>query len=35
VALGALDLARQEFPEGLPNSEIRSLDEPLMGGSGM
>lgn len=35
VALGALDLARQEFPDGLPNSEIRSLDEPLMGGSGM
>ena len=35
VALGALDLARQEFPEGLPNSDIRALDEPLMGGPGM
>ena len=35
VALGALDIARQDFPEGLPNSDIRALDEPLMGGPGM
>ncbi len=30
VALGGLELAKEEFPEGLPNSEIRALDEPLM-----
>ena len=35
VALEALAIARQDFPEGLPNSEIRALDEPLMGGPGM
>ncbi len=35
VALGALDIAKQDFPEGLPNSDIRALDEPLMGGPGM
>ena len=35
VALAAIDLARQDFPNGLPNSDIRALDEPLMGGLGM
>ncbi len=34
VAVAAIDLARQEFPEGLPNSDIRALNEPLMGGAG-
>ena len=34
VAVAAIDLARQEFPEGLPNSDIRALNEPLIGGSG-
>lgn len=32
VACDALALARSEFPHGLPNSEIRSMDEPLLGG---
>ena len=31
VAIAALDLVKQEFPEGLPNSDIRALDEPLLG----
>ncbi|MCP5117645.1 MAG: AMP nucleosidase, partial [bacterium] len=31
VAIAALELVKQEFPEGLPNSDIRALDEPLMG----
>ena len=35
VTLSALELAKQDFPDGLPNSEIRALDEPLMGGAGM
>lgn len=35
VALGALELAKQDFPEGLPTSDIRALDEPLMGGPAM
>jgi len=34
VAIAATELARQEFPEGLLNSDIRALDEPLMGGPG-
>jgi AMP nucleosidase len=33
VALAAIDSARQDFPDGLPNSDIRALDEPLMGGT--
>ena len=32
VACDALALARAEFPDGLPNSEIRAMDEPLLGG---
>ena len=35
VAIAAIELAKQEFPDGLPNSDIRALDEPLMGGPGM
>jgi len=32
VAVSAIKLARQDFPDGLPNSDIRAMDEPLMGG---
>ena len=35
IAIAAIELAKQEFPDGLPNSDIRALDEPLMGGPGM
>jgi AMP nucleosidase len=35
VATAAMELAKQEFPDGLPNSDIRAPDEPLMGGTGM
>jgi AMP nucleosidase len=34
VAMEAVELAKQDFPQGLPNSDIRALDEPLMGGPG-
>ena len=34
VALAAIDLARREFPDGLPNSDIRALNEPLIGAAG-
>jgi AMP nucleosidase len=34
VALAALKLAKGDFPDGLPNADIRALDEPLMGGPG-
>jgi hypothetical protein len=29
VAVAAIELARQDFPGGLPNSDIRALDDPL------
>jgi AMP nucleosidase len=32
VAIEAIDLARKEYPEGLLNSDLRALDEPLIGG---
>ncbi|MEM8733375.1 MAG: AMP nucleosidase [Planctomycetota bacterium] len=32
VACDAIALARHDYPDGLPNSEIRSMDEPLLGG---
>lgn len=32
VACAAIALARKEYPDGLPNSDIRAMDEPLMGG---
>ena len=35
VAVSAIELARQDFPDGLPNSDIRAMDEPLMGGPGI
>jgi len=31
IAVSAIEMARQDFPEGLPNSDIRAMDEPLMG----
>jgi len=34
VAMAAIERAKQDFPGGLPNSDIRALDEPLMGGPG-
>jgi len=32
VATAAIELAKRHYPDGLPNSDIRALDEPLMGG---
>lgn len=32
VALEALDKVRSGFPGGIPNGDLRSLDEPLLGG---
>ncbi|MFK7734719.1 MAG: AMP nucleosidase [Pirellulaceae bacterium] len=32
VACEALSLARNEYPGGLPNSDIRAMEEPLLGG---
>ena len=32
IAEAAILLAREEFPDGLPNSDLRALDEPLLGG---
>jgi AMP nucleosidase len=34
VAITAIELAKKNYPNGLPNSDIRALDEPLMGGPG-
>ncbi len=31
VVIRAIELTRERYPEGLPNSEIRALDEPLLG----
>ncbi|HLM63116.1 MAG TPA: hypothetical protein VK306_02370 [Acidimicrobiales bacterium] len=31
VALGAIDRVRATFPEGIPNTDVRSADEPLLG----
>ena len=31
IALDALDRVRDEHPDGLPGSEVRSADEPLLG----
>lgn len=35
VAIAAIELGKRDFPDGLPNSDIRALDEPLIGGAGM
>jgi AMP nucleosidase len=32
IAHAAVHMARTEYPEGLPNSDLRALDEPLIGG---
>ncbi|MEZ6134401.1 MAG: AMP nucleosidase [Pirellulaceae bacterium] len=32
IAEAALMLARGEYPDGLPNSDLRAMDEPLLGG---
>ncbi|WP_218040128.1 AMP nucleosidase [Actinomadura sp. WMMB 499] len=31
IALSALDRVRREYPDGLPNQELRAADEPLLG----
>jgi AMP nucleosidase len=32
LACAAMDMARSEYPDGLPNSDLRAMDEPLLGG---
>jgi len=32
AACAAIAMARTEYPEGLPNSDLRAMDEPLLGG---
>lgn len=32
IVLEALDICKENFPEGLPNASIRTMNEPLMGG---
>ncbi len=32
IATSAIGLIKEEFPEGLPNSDIRAWEEPLLGG---
>lgn len=34
VATAAINLVKQDFPDGLPNSDIRAPEEPLLGGPG-
>jgi AMP nucleosidase len=34
IALEAVDTLRRTFPKGIPNEDIRALDEPLIGGPG-
>jgi AMP nucleosidase len=34
VAVAAIELGKQDYPEGLPNTDIRAVDEPLIGGAG-
>jgi AMP nucleosidase len=33
MVIEALDLSKTHYPEGLPNSSIRAINEPLMGGA--
>lgn len=35
VAIEAIEHAKRDFPDGLPTSDLRALDEPLLGGSGL
>lgn len=32
IACAALEMARHEYPDGIPNSDLRAMDEPLLGG---
>ena len=32
IACDALGMARHEYPDGIPNSDLRAMDEPLLGG---
>ena len=32
VAIAAVDEVRLRYPDGLPNADLRSTDEPLIGG---
>ncbi|HLR33145.1 MAG TPA: hypothetical protein VK074_11690, partial [Fodinibius sp.] len=32
IVIEALDICKQNYPEGLPNASIRATNEPLMGG---
>ncbi len=32
IACAALGMARHEYPDGIPNSDLRAMDEPLLGG---
>jgi len=34
IAIRSVDALRREFPQGLPNDDVRSFDEPLLGSSG-
>jgi AMP nucleosidase len=33
MVIEALEMSKQHYPEGLPNSSIRAINEPLMGGA--
>jgi len=33
MVIEALDLSKTHYPDGLPNSSIRAINEPLMGGA--
>jgi AMP nucleosidase len=35
VAIAAIEHAERDFPVGLPTGDLRALDEPLMGGTGL
>jgi AMP nucleosidase len=30
--IDALNMSKENYPDGLPNSSIRAINEPLMGG---
>ncbi len=32
MVIEALEMAKENYPEGLPNASIRAPNEPLMGG---
>jgi AMP nucleosidase len=35
VAIEAFTLVKEAYPDGVPNDDIRAIDEPLMGGPGI